>query len=95
MTAWLALAIGGWTQVPVGLAPQDDPASVPLQLCPVIEEAFKDMYADFLKMAKGRYTTPHPPTFLWLSNGSPDPAAQAQQQVNPFLGPAGIFHKEL
>lgn len=50
----------GWAWVTARLcsgSPADGtPAFVLLQLCPVIEAAFEDMYADLLRLVRGKCT---------------------------------------
>lgn len=46
----------GWACVAVGPLADEAPAFVLLQLCPVIEAAFRDMHEDLLRLVKGECT---------------------------------------
>ena len=69
MKIWLAVGTGAglsqvrWAWVTVGLVltPADGgPASVLLQLCPVLKAGFEDMRGELLNLTKGRCTTLSP-----------------------------------
>lgn len=64
----------GQAWITVGLCPgsltDEAPAFVLLQLCPVMKASLEDMYADLLRLVRGKCTAPSHPFPLLLSPGS-------------------------